>query len=226
MKNLFISDLHLGSPLFKSENEIIALLDESYDNIYIIGDIIDSWEDDVDRIVNEYKGLIDKINNLNNVRVIKGNHDPSIEKLQSIFSNCYVGNNDSFSDFIFSCIVVHGNEFDNLVTKYSWLAKLTFPIVWIGERFGFNIKACCRELFYSISSKRNKNYYTKLVSDIEKNLIKKYRSNYNYLVCGHTHLPKINRDLGVQYVNCGDWIHNRTYVVYDSGEFTLKGGIL
>jgi UDP-2,3-diacylglucosamine pyrophosphatase LpxH len=93
------------------------------------------------------------------------------------------------------------------------------------ERLKLNIKAFFRELFYSVSAKRDKDYYIKLVGDIEKSLIKKYRPNYNYLVCGHTHLPKINKDAGVQYVNCGDWVHNRTYVIYDSGEFTLMGGL-
>jgi UDP-2,3-diacylglucosamine pyrophosphatase LpxH len=223
MKNLFISDLHLGSPLFKSDNKIISLLDDKYDNIYIVGDIIDVWEDCSKFIIEDHKELILKINSLSNIKIVKGNHDPSIDKLKKIFPLSEISDCFSFKDYIFSCAIVHGDEFDKLVTKYSWLAKLLFPIHWILQRLGLNIKAFFRKLFYSVSSKRNKKYYTKLVSDIEKNLIKKYRLVYNYIVCGHTHFPKIVNINGFRYINCGDWIHNRTYVIYNEGEFTLMG---
>jgi hypothetical protein len=80
-----------------------------------------------------------------------------------------------------------------------------------------NIKAFFRELFYSISAKKDKKYYPDLVSDIEIKLKEKYLP-YGYVFCGHTHEPKIFEN----YVNSGDWVHNRTYIIYEDGKITLK----
>jgi UDP-2,3-diacylglucosamine hydrolase len=220
-KFLYISDLHLGSPLFESIDQIISLLNGDYTLIFIVGDIIDTWEDDVEHIIGKYHRLITKINELDNVIIIKGNHDPSLESLESIFPGKQV-----LMEYEFHCgndmgIIVHGDEFDSLVTKYSWLTKILAPIHWVLERVGINLKAYFRELFYSIANKRNKDYYKDLVFDIEHSLVEKYGHEYKYIVIGHTHLPKIEDINGCIYINCGDWVHNKTYVTLENGVFTL-----
>jgi UDP-2,3-diacylglucosamine pyrophosphatase LpxH len=223
MKILFLSDLHLGSPLFESEDKILSLLEEEYFRVFFIGDIIDVWEDNLVSIVADNQNLLKKINELKDVIIIKGNHDPDISTLESVFYGKYVNDMHSFKVDDKSILVIHGDEFDWLVTKYSWLAKLLFPIHWILERFGINLKGWFRDLFCSISSKRDKKYYNELVLDMEKELFNKYKGLYDCIVVGHTHLPKIIREDDFIYVNCGDWVHNKTYVIYEDGQFILKG---
>jgi UDP-2,3-diacylglucosamine pyrophosphatase LpxH len=225
MKNLYLSDIHLGNPFFESEEYIIKLLNNEYKKIFLVGDIIDEWEDDVGDIVRDYKDLIDKLNSLDNLIVIKGNHDPSLEDLKFIFPNAEVC--DDYFDEDDNTLVVHGHEFDKLINKYNWLAKILYPIQWLFERFSLDLSYFFRNLFYSIAAKKDKKYYPKLVLDIEHKIVSTY-TLYDNIIVGHTHFPKIveNKVDYISYINCGDWTHSCTYIEYnlEIKEFELKKG--
>ena len=47
---------------------------------------------------------------------------------------------------------------------------------------------------------------------------------YDYLLFGHRHLPidHLLSNKKSRYVNCGDWIHHNTYVVFDGKQLDLK----
>lgn len=220
---LFISDLHLGSPLFDDEIVIVDLLQSpKYDEIVLVGDILDVWEDDIESILESNRAIVEAIHKASidrPVTYILGNHDPDRETILKYLPLVGV-----CEEYLFGKgVVTHGHQFDDLIIKYSWLAKIVFYIHWVCERaFGINVKAYFRRLFYSLSAKKDKRYYNDLIIDVEKNAIEKY-SDYDYVIMGHTHLPKIVSGK-TTYVNVGDWIHNRSYVIYDSSTniFTLK----
>lgn len=222
MKTLFISDLHLGSPLFYEEHVILKLLDDtSYDKVVIVGDLFDYWEDSKAYILKKHKELIDKINSMDNVIIIKGNHDYSISAMEKIFPNKkihreYIVDEDT--------IAVHGDEFDNNVNKYRWFWRyIAFPIHWVVETFGINLKYWLRETIHKIRLKLSKQPYDSLVFQAEKKLALKYSAQYKNIVCGHTHLPKLITNTKFTFVNCGDWLSNNTYVEYEDGVFKLIG---
>lgn len=223
MKILFLSDLHLGSPLFSNESKsiIMALLDKEYDKIFLVGDIIDCWEEDLTTIGLSYFKLFAKLNKLDNVVVLKGNHDPSLADLQNFFPFKEVVTEYELYDGEKSMIIVHGDEFDSLVRKYSWIAKIIFPIHWFFERFGINLKGYFREKLYSIAAKKNDSYYEDLVLDMETKLVGKYKDLFDCIIVGHTHFPKKVEGDDFIYVNCGDWVHNKSYVEYIDGKFRL-----
>jgi UDP-2,3-diacylglucosamine pyrophosphatase LpxH len=222
MKVLMMSDFHLGSPLFNSKDRIISLLNkEHYDRIFLIGDLIDTWEDAVDDIVVANSEIINEINKFDNITIIRGNHDPSKEDLKNIFYSCDVFDSCELYMDDKKALITHGYEFDDMVMKYSWAAKTVYPIHWISERFNMNLKGRVRELYCSVASKRNEPYYKDLVLSMEKALVDRYGSRYDYIIVGHTHLPKITGMEGCLYINCGDWIHNKTCVLYKNGMFTL-----
>jgi UDP-2,3-diacylglucosamine hydrolase len=223
MKFLFLSDFHLGSPLFESTDKVISLLNDDYDVVFLLGDIIDTWEGYVWYIVDKNYKLIEKLNSLNNLVIIRGNHDPDLEELQRVFPNKIVNVDYEFHDGDKVGIVTHGDEFDHTVTKYYWLAKLFWPINWLFERLGINIKAFFRETYHSLAVKKDKKYYNDLILNVEKELVNKYKNKYHYIVVGHTHMPKLIVEDDYVYVNCGDWIHNKTYVIYKDGNFRLVG---
>ena len=222
MKLLFISDLHLGSPLFQAESKLLSLLSDSYDRVFILGDILDVWEADLESIVESNKRIINKINELDNVVIVRGNHDPSIYKLSSIFNNAMVSRAYRYSVDGKIMIMIHGDECDDLIVKYSWLAKLLFPIHWVCERFGINLKGFFRTLYYSVAMKVDKKYYNDLVLDIEKDLVSKYKDKCDYLIAGHIHVPKIVEKSNITYINCGDWVYNETYIIYEDGVFKFN----
>jgi len=221
MKNLYLSDIHLGNPYFKYEEIIIQLIEQDYENIFIIGDLIDVWEDSIEHILEKHSRLISKLNLLKNLIIIRGNHDPEIVDLQNIFPEVNICDQYVSSE---NFILLHGYDFDKLITKYSWLAKSFYPIQWMFERFNIDLTYFFRNLFYSISMKRKKKYYNDLVLEIEKEIVLKY-NQYDAVIIGHTHFPKIFNTKTVKYINCGDWTHSCTYVEYDleTKYFTLIG---
>jgi len=221
MKILFLSDLHLGSPLFNHKARILSLLNDSYDTVVLIGDIIDTWEGPVNYIADEHEVLISRLNELNLV-VVRGNHDPTFEVLHEIFPNASVLSEYNFEYEDMKIKATHGHEFDDLITKYYWLAKITFPIQWALQRLGLNLKGWLRDLLHSIAAKSQDKQYHDLVNDIEKRAIEAYGERYDAVVMGHTHLPKLVEGDCI-YVNSGDWISHSTYVLFEDGKFSLKG---
>jgi len=222
MKILFLSDLHLGSPLFDHPKRVASLLHDNYDIVFIVGDIIDEWEMPIHSIVSEYIELISILNSLSNLVIIRGNHDPNIDKLQEIFPNAEVVKDYEIFVDNERIKIIHGHEFDDLILKYYWVAKLFFPFQWISERLGYNIKGKIRDLLHSIAMKKQDAQYNDLVLEIEKRAVDEYYGEYTSVVMGHTHLPKLV--IGdFTYVNVGDWTDHSTYVLFEGSKFTLKG---
>jgi len=219
MKTLVISDIHLGSPLVDKKLEIMNLMKSNkYDTIVLNGDIFDIWEDSFNKILLanlDFVKLLHKLSKEKTVYYVMGNHDPYMLEIEKLFPDTIVVNEIKIDDIL----ILHGHEFDDLVTKYSWFAKLLFIPNWISERlFHINIKAWFRELFYSIANKKSKPYYTKLVGDIEKEAVEKYKDKCRYLIMGHTHTPKRVDGLNFSYINCGDIIRNKVCLEFDENK--------
>ena len=219
MSILLLSDLHLGSPLSDCDKEIINLINNpKFELIYIVGDLIDEWEANPIKIVGDHQDLIDTIKNSpDRVKIVMGNHDPDIVFMSSLFEGNGVA--DHFS--VEGIMIIHGHQFDYMVKNYEWMYRLVFPIHWVLERLGINVKGFLAEVIHSIAAKKQKKYYDDLVMAIEKEAVKEY-GMFQHVVMGHTHLGKI-ADGDTTYVNCGSMTHDKTYVEYDEGVFYLKG---
>jgi len=219
MLRLILSDLHLGNPLFKHESELLNLLYYDFDEIIFCGDILDIWESPIDKIISKYSNLISYINRRAidiKIIIIHGNHDPDISKLKEIFFSCLVYESYEYNNNI----VIHGDEFDEFILNYSSLARWLSYFNLIFEKIGLDLKTFFRELFYSISAKRQKIYYNDLVSNIEKSVVDKYFNSFSTVIMGHTHMPKIVGSKCL-YINVGDMIHNYTYVLDNGYNFKL-----
>ncbi len=220
MKTLVISDIHLGSPLVDKKLEVMNLMkSDEYDTIILNGDIFDIWEKSFDEILSDnwdFIKLLNKLSKEKTVYFIIGNHDPHIIEVENLLRDVFVLRSLLIDEDI---LIVHGDEFDDLVTKYSWFARLLFIPNWICERlFRFNLKASFREFFYSVANKKHKPYYKKLVGDIEKEAAKKYKDKCRYLIIGHTHTPKRVDSKDFSYINCGDIIHNKVCLEFDENK--------
>ena len=226
MKRLIFSDFHIGNPLFKdvyikSIKQIFK--DNIYDEIIINGDIIDIWENSKNKILYEYEPFIKFINERAKyipIYIICGNHDPDFDSMNEIFNSCIV-KQYSYSDS--KSIFIHGHEFDYLILNYSYIIRFLNYFCIGFEKIGIDIKSFFREYLYSVSMKRSKAYYSDLVLDIEKDAVLKYCENYQNIILGHTHFPKITKINSLcQYINSGDIIHNNSYVVQNDNYFELK----
>jgi UDP-2,3-diacylglucosamine pyrophosphatase LpxH len=217
MKTLVLSDVHLGSPLVTNKLELIALIRSSkYDRIVLNGDIFDTWEQTFFSIILNNFDFVQSLKEVSKEKLIyyiMGNHDPDKKDLQKTFPDIVFSEKIKLNGDV---LIIHGHEFDSLVTKYSWFAKLIFIPNWYFERlFHWNLKAFFRKLFYSISNKSDKKYFNKLIGDIEQQAVEKYKNECRYLIIGHTHTPKIVEGEECTYINCGDIIHNKTCIEFD-----------
>lgn len=201
-----LSDIHLGSPLFKHDKELINLItNEAYDRIYMVGDVIDVWERSLKSIIKKHKDLIDAINSFSGKLIfIGGNHDPKINTVLKVFPKAYFYASihvDRIGKKLFAFL--HGHHFD----KHQWMYVFTFPIHWVLERFGIDLSSVLRSLFLDKD---------KPVKNIEEDPVRIYGSTYDVIVMGHTHIRKILNLESCILVNCGSMTHKPGAVEYNS----------
>jgi UDP-2,3-diacylglucosamine pyrophosphatase LpxH len=221
--DIVISDLHISNPLFNKvlESKTLKLLEHnSVDNIYILGDLFDVWEENYNKTIDKHKDLINVINTSNKIKVlIKGNHDPDINVLKSIFPNIYIA--DSFETSIFnkSTVMLHGDQFD---TTESF-GKILFPINWLSERIiGFNAKSWLRTIVYKNMLYRNNISNSSIILDMEKGLVETYSELYYLIISGHSHISKIVRLSNGLYANGGSIIDSQSYLSLDKNTVRIR----
>jgi UDP-2,3-diacylglucosamine pyrophosphatase LpxH len=63
----------------------------------------------------------------------------------------------------------------------------------------------------------------KFITSFEKQLVYQAKRRYCHtVICGHIHTPADKMIDGVRYLNCGDWVENTSYIIYDKGKFELN----
>lgn len=218
---IFISDLHISSPLFEKGPAVIELFnDPKVESIFILGDLFDTWEEKLEKTLEKHADLINVINNSPKTEVIlKGNHDPDTEVMRDIFPNVFVA--DSYFTDLFGkdAILVHGDEFDG---TDIW-GRILFPGQYILERLGLNVKQFVRDNVYRFLRWKNNVDKQSLVFNMEKELVKKYAGDFDLIIAGHLHLPKIVETPDIVYANCGALIGKKsTYLIADKNTLTLE----
>ncbi len=217
MEYLFLSDLHMGHAYFNEDDKVIImnlLRDPAFDKIFFVGDTIDAWAMNTDDIVAEFRYVIDTINGVAKekpVVILMGNHDPCRAVMKNIFPHSKLVDRHVEDDFV----AFHGHVYDPLLNQFGIMAELFYPIhQWMAKK-GIILNYFFRNLIHSFFVWKHKATHNSVVMSIEKRAVKDANKT---VVMGHTHIPKIVPNV---YVNCGDWTHNKSYVVYDGGQFCL-----
>ncbi len=211
--DLYISDLHIGSFSFKKEKELIKLLKRNYNNVYIVGDILDIWEDDLNIILDKYSSLINIINEKSPI-IIKGNHDPNICILKEVFPKSKVYEYYVIDDYN---IYLHGNKYDSMVNEYLWLSKVLFTFNKYSTRLiGIEWRGVTVKFIHFLKRIVMLKKYNEITLPMEKRVVNDLNKLGKNIIMGHSHLPKkVKINEHNYYVNIGDMISNNTYVEYD-----------
>jgi UDP-2,3-diacylglucosamine pyrophosphatase LpxH len=219
---LFISDLHLGNILFDRGKSLINLLNSNkYDEIYILGDILDTWSMELEHIIMIYGDVIDTINNLGSkCIIIKGNHDPDMLTMKKVFRNISVI--EGTYTFMLAgkkTILMHGDEFDDSGAFMMFLLKCISPVQWIFTKGGMSFSYRLRDWYYK--EKHGSNFYHKLALGNEKRTVKKYGVDNKIIIMGHTHVAKLVETSNNTYINCGTALDNTSAVEFDGEKFNM-----
>jgi UDP-2,3-diacylglucosamine pyrophosphatase LpxH len=222
VKALFISDVHLGSKGSNSGKLLETLKMYDPEELFIVGDFIDGWllkkrHYWTQSNTNLIRKILSYSKNGTNVTYVTGNHDEFLRHYVPLFlgDNIKVVDEAEFKGYY----ITHGDLYDGVV-KLKWLGML--------GSVGYEMAISLDRFLKSIGYKRSLSKYLKnkvkgaikFITSFEKQLVfQAKKRGCSGVICGHIHtVADIDID-GIHYLNCGDWIENNSYIVYDKGLF-------
>ena len=242
-KTVFISDLHIASKKSKADRINNFLKENEFDQIYLVGDVIDIWRfkqafsfshDKQSSHVEVIERLLRHSRKGTKIHYIIGNHDEFLSKFKNhnIFGN--IDMHDTIEHVTCSgkkFIVMHGHQFD-------FIAKFTFsPILYKLGDIGYDIMMDLNDVLnwvrrimgmkYWSLSKHIKIKFKKASQflDTFESIIVKYCKQHKYdgMICGHIHDPKIKEIDNIVYANTGCWTEKENCsFIYEDEHGNLK----
>ena len=220
---LFISDVHLGSKGSNATEVLNVLKQYQPEYLFLVGDIIDGWLlKRKFRWPQSHTNVLRKIlsysKNGTKVIYIPGNHDEFMrDYLELSFGNIEVHNEYIFNN----TYITHGDLYDGVV-KLKWLGIL--------GSIGYDMAISIDRRLKSWGYKRSLSKYlkdkvkeaVKFMTSFEQEIVRQgIKHNCHTVMCGHIHHPDDKMIDGVRYLNCGDWIENNTYIIYENNEYKV-----
>ena len=223
---LFISDVHLGSKGSNAEQVLNVLKQYQPNYLFLVGDIVDGWLlKRKFRWPQSHTNVIRKImsysKNGTKVIYLPGNHDEFARE----YLDLNFGNIEIHNEYIWNnTYITHGDLYDGVV-KLKWLGILGS----IGYDFAISIDRRLKKLGYKRSlSKFLKDKVkeaVKFITSFEEEIVRQgIKHNCSTVMCGHIHHPEDKLIGDVRYLNCGDWIENNSYIIYNENEYTVIKG--
>jgi UDP-2,3-diacylglucosamine pyrophosphatase LpxH len=220
VRSLFISDCHLGSDHCNHEKLLKLLSEVECEYLYIVGDFIDGWL--LSRKFkwnSNYNTILQKILRMSRkgtqVYYIWGNHDDFVEtfngfnfgdNIHVVRETCHTTLNNE------KILIIHGDQFDGLVTKNKWIQHVGAIIY----DYSLVVNKLFRIFKFSFSNflKQKAKEAVKYISNYETTVVNYCRnSGYDSILCGHIHKPEITTIEGVKYYNTGDWVESNTFII-------------
>jgi UDP-2,3-diacylglucosamine pyrophosphatase LpxH len=222
---LFISDVHLGSKGSNAELLLEMLKQYEPKELIIVGDFIDGWllkkrhywTQDFSNVIRKILSYTKKGTK---VTYITGNHDDFLRSYIPIYfgDNINVVNEMVWEDYF----ITHGDLYDGIV-QMKWLGRL--------GSFGYELAISLDMLMKKFGYKKSLSKFlkkkvkdaVKFITNFEEQLVyQSKKRNCKGVVCGHIHTPENKYIDGIHYLNCGDWIENNSYIIYNKGKWELK----
>jgi len=242
-KIYFASDFHLGidSTLSSKEREIIIVswlndIENSAEEIYLLGDIFDFWFDYKEVVPKGYTLLLGKLRYLVlkgiHVFLFTGNHDmwifdyfekeleiPTIREplIKTIYGkNFYLAHGDGLGPVRFR---------DRIMKKTFANPQLQWLFARIHPNTGLAIMK-----FFSNASRNSHSEYEKEFNPAKEFLLHyaeeflKTNQEIDYFIFGHRHIPvRMTLSNGhTEFLNLGDWVTHFSYLVFDGKNISLE----
>lgn len=224
-RTLFISDVHLGKRGCQADLFLDFLRHHDADTFYLVGDIVDGWaleggwhwpqsHNDV------IQKLLRKVRKGAAMYFVPGNHDE--------FARSYLGMNFGGVEVVDRIVhemadgrrflVIHGDQFDIIVSHARWLALLGDWAYEVALFSNFWFNKARRSLgfpYWSFSAwaKLKVKDAVKFIGSFETTLADEARrQGADGVVCGHIHHAVIRDIDGITYVNAGDFVESCTAI--------------
>ncbi|MBN2120853.1 MAG: UDP-2,3-diacylglucosamine diphosphatase [Candidatus Omnitrophica bacterium] len=251
---IFISDLHLGDGSatddFHRDREFLEFLEfveSQAQELIIVGDFLELWQADLDRVLFRHSKVIKKLLLLRRklkITYVVGNHDyiPFAK-----FTDLDIGISLEYRDAESGIVAEHGHKYDmfnrykNPLKSIKWpsgkyftlavagLERLIHPDIdkWTKKAME-NLDDFLKEAIFV----RNKitpatKEYLKCgghFGEFEKAVKNHINKGARVVVFGHTHKPQLQSIEKGIYANCGAWVDGvtPTYIAYSKYRIELK----
>jgi len=234
-RSIFLSDIHLGSKGCQSKLLLDFLNNNTCENLFLVGDIIDCWRlssklywpQEHSNVFNKFLSMSRKGTK---VYFITGNHDDFLRRYQPLqLGKIELKEEHSYETFHNkNLLIIHGDQFDIVTTYgrhlallgdwiYQFLLVLNRYLNSLRSRFGYGYWSLSNYLKQKVKGAVN------FMSDYEINVSKEcQRRGFDGVVCGHIHKAEIKDINSTIYMNCGDWVESCTALVEDEfGSFKI-----
>jgi UDP-2,3-diacylglucosamine pyrophosphatase LpxH len=236
LRAIFLSDVHLGTQVSKSERLLDFLRHHEAETLYLVGDIVDGWRlrsrwhwpKENDEVIGE---LLAAAQNGTRVIYLPGNHDDflcdypgihfaGIEVLDLAIHTGADGRR---------YVVTHGDQLDRLTQVphrvAAFGARLNAGLFAVSEgwnrlRLKLGLPAWSLSQWTRQRVKRSTDYLGAFERQITQLAAEHDACG---VICGHVHQAAMHERGGVLYINCGDWLESCTAVIerFD-GAFEIK----
>ena len=225
-RTIWISDIHLGTRGCKADLLLEFLRQTESDYLYLVGDIVDGWRLKRSWYWNQHQNdviqkVLRKARKGTEVVYVPGNHDEALRDYTAMHFGGVAVEREAIHETADGkrLLVMHGDEFDGVITYARWLA-------FLGDR-AYNIALTANTWFnharrrlglpyWSLSAylKHKVKNAVEFVSRFEIAVAAEAgRRGVDGVVCGHIHHAEMRRIGDVLYCNDGDWVESCTALV-------------
>lgn len=222
---LFISDVHLGSRGSNASKLLNTLNEYQPKYLFIVGDFVDGWLLKKRHYwTQDYTNVVRKVLSYSKkgtkVIYITGNHDDFLRHYTptDLGLNILIVDEYIWKDYY----ITHGDLYDGVV-NLKWLAHLGS----FGYELAIRLDRVMKYLGYKKSlskwAKDSVKQAVKFITSFENQLAyQAYKRQCVGVICGHIHKPENKIVDNIHYLNCGDWIENNSYIIYEEETQSFK----
>lgn len=225
-KTLILSDVHLGTEECKIDEVVYVLEHTKAEKIILNGDIIDGWSlrrrggwmPAHTRFIHFiFKRMDDRESQIIYTR---GNHDDMLGR----FIPVYFGSISIVEDTIHDTktgpyLVVHGDVFDAVTQNHPFLShlgdmgyqsllKINRLVNAVRRIFGMENFSFSKMIKQKV--KEAVNFLSRFEHQVEALALKRGCVG---IICGHIHTPADKKIGKIHYLNSGDWVESKTFIV-------------
>lgn len=225
-RTVWISDIHLGTRGCKAEYLRHFLCHVRADTLYLVGDIIDGWSLRRAWYWNDsHSAVIRAVLNLartgTRVIYVPGNHDEMLRD----YTGTTLAGISVVPEAIHRTVdgrrllVIHGDEFDGVVTCARWLALLgdyAYQVALAVNHWFNRVRRRLGYPYWSLSAylKGQVKNAVEFICQFEQAVAREARRRgVDGVVCGHIHCAEPRHIGGIEYCNDGDWVESCTALV-------------
>ena len=219
----------MGTKDSKADQLNNFLKNNSCENLFLVGDIIDGWKIQKNRFrwKQSHSNVVRRILGLakhgTSVFYIAGNHDEFLRPMIGLgisFGKISIYNQYSFDGIDGKkYLIVHGDMFDGITRLSPWLGffgdraydivlELNNNFNWVRRKFGFGYWSLSKYLKHKV--KKAVDFMFQFEVNISNYCIKR---GFDGVIAGHIHHPEIKEINGITYMNSGDWVESMSALV-------------